>query len=194
MSAIAIYHQLTIPVNLTTHPILQCVEANGTDTVVWIGVVGVVPRDGCELLEPEEGAYVNFLTLAASDSEHRAKVIGALSYYRRFSVAFNRILARSKRPPQRSPKHIAASTPTMSARVTQISVSTSSFDLMPPSIRAAYAPGPRSRKHTSTNGANMIASVTSPMTCHHRLTCVLQFPGPAEFFDQLFACLGYIVS
>ena len=57
-------------------------ESNGTDAVVWIGVVGIVPRDGCELLEPEEGAYVNFLTLAASDSEYRAKVIGALSYYR----------------------------------------------------------------------------------------------------------------
>ena len=57
-------------------------ESNGKDAVVWIGVVGIIPREGCELLPPDEGAYVNFLTLAASDSEYRAKVIGALSYYR----------------------------------------------------------------------------------------------------------------
>lgn len=57
-------------------------EPHGTDPVVWIGVVEIVPRDGCELLRPDEGAYVNFLTWAASDSEYRAKVIGALSYYR----------------------------------------------------------------------------------------------------------------
>lgn len=57
-------------------------EANGANAVVWIGVVEIVPREGCGLLEPEEGAFVNFLTLAASDSEYRAKVIGALSDYR----------------------------------------------------------------------------------------------------------------
>jgi len=51
------------------------------DAVVWIGVVGVVPRDGCELLSPDKGAYVNFLTLATSDSEYRAKVMGTLSDY-----------------------------------------------------------------------------------------------------------------
>ena len=50
--------------------------------MVWIGVVGVVPREGCELLSPDEGAYVNFLTMASSDSDYRAKVIGALSGYR----------------------------------------------------------------------------------------------------------------
>jgi hypothetical protein len=49
--------------------------------VVWIGVVGVVPQEGCELLAPHEGAFVNFLTLASSDSEYRAKVSGALSSY-----------------------------------------------------------------------------------------------------------------
>lgn len=57
-------------------------ELKARASVVWIGVVGVIPRDGCELLSPEEGAYVNFLTLATSESEYRAKVIGALSYYR----------------------------------------------------------------------------------------------------------------
>ena len=47
---------------------------------VWIGVAGVVPREGCELLSPGEGAFVTFLTLASSDSEYRAKVSGALSF------------------------------------------------------------------------------------------------------------------
>jgi hypothetical protein len=28
--------------------------------VVWIGVVGVVPQEGCELLAPQEGAFINF--------------------------------------------------------------------------------------------------------------------------------------
>jgi hypothetical protein len=49
---------------------------------VWIAVVGVVPREGCELLEADEGAYINFLTLAGSETECRANVSGALSYYR----------------------------------------------------------------------------------------------------------------
>ena len=56
-------------------------ESVASDAVVWIGVVGVVPRDGCELLSPDKGAYVNFLTLATSDSEYRAKVMGTLSDY-----------------------------------------------------------------------------------------------------------------
>ncbi len=56
--------------------------SEATDAVVWIGMVGMVPREGCELLSPDEGAYVNFLTLASSDSEYRAKVMGALSHYR----------------------------------------------------------------------------------------------------------------
>jgi len=57
-------------------------ESDATDAVVWIGIVGIVPREGCELLSPAEGAYVNFLTLANSDSEYRAKVKGVLSFYR----------------------------------------------------------------------------------------------------------------
>ena len=64
-------------------------ESNGEDSIVWIGVVGIVPREGCELLAPDEGAYANFLTLAASDSEYRAKVIGALFYYRLQLVEFS---------------------------------------------------------------------------------------------------------
>jgi hypothetical protein len=61
--------------------ILLCMEPEATDEMVWIGVVGIVPRNGCEFLSPDEGAYVNFLTLASSDSEYRAKVVGALSDY-----------------------------------------------------------------------------------------------------------------
>ena len=49
---------------------------------VWIGVAQVVPRDGCELLPPHKGTFVNFLTLATNESEYRAKVAGALTYYR----------------------------------------------------------------------------------------------------------------
>ena len=50
-------------------------------TQVWIAVVGVAPREGCELLSVNEGAYINFLTLASSEAEYRAKVAGALGYY-----------------------------------------------------------------------------------------------------------------
>ncbi len=50
-------------------------------TQVWIGIVGVVPREGCELLSVHQGAYINFLTLASSAAEYRAKVAGALSDY-----------------------------------------------------------------------------------------------------------------
>ena len=59
-----------------------CMESDAADPVVWIGIVGVVPREACELLSAEEGAYVTFLTLATSDKEYRVKVIRALSYYR----------------------------------------------------------------------------------------------------------------
>jgi hypothetical protein len=40
-----------------------------------------VRRSGCELLSSDEGAYVNFLTLANSEAEYRAKVAGALCHY-----------------------------------------------------------------------------------------------------------------
>jgi hypothetical protein len=48
---------------------------------VWIGLVGVIPREGCRLLPSNEGAFVNFLTLASNESEYRAKVTGALFHY-----------------------------------------------------------------------------------------------------------------
>jgi hypothetical protein len=50
-------------------------------TRVWIGVACVVPREWCELLSPNEGAYVNFLTLASSESDYRTKLSAALTYY-----------------------------------------------------------------------------------------------------------------
>lgn len=52
---------------------------------------GVVPRSDCEFLSPEEGAYVNFLTLARSDSEYRTKVIGALSDYQLALLEFENV-------------------------------------------------------------------------------------------------------
>jgi len=76
-------------------------EAKATDSaVVWIGVVGVVPREGCDLLSPDKGAFVNFLTLATSEPEYRAKVVGALSDYRLDLVEFQdvRPFSRSEEP------------------------------------------------------------------------------------------------
>lgn len=48
---------------------------------VWIGVAGVTARPACEILSPDEGAYINFLTLARNDAQYRAKLSGALGYY-----------------------------------------------------------------------------------------------------------------
>jgi hypothetical protein len=65
-----------------TEPILLIAMAEPViEARVWIGVAGVTPRDGCDLLSAQEGAFVNFLTLASSESEYRAKVSGALSHY-----------------------------------------------------------------------------------------------------------------
>jgi len=71
-----------------------------TEVRVWIGVVGVIPREGCELLSSDKGAFVNFLTLASSDSEYRSKVNGALSHYRLEPLEFEdvRPLSVSDRP------------------------------------------------------------------------------------------------
>ncbi len=91
---------------------------------MWIGVAGVVAREGCELLSPHQGAFVNFLTLASSDSEFRTKVSGALSFYRLDLLEFQdvRPLSQSDRPSQeilsiaaeleesRDPKHVRYAT------------------------------------------------------------------------------------
>ncbi len=44
-------------------------------------MAGVIPRAECDLLSHDEGAYINFLTLATGEAEYRAKVAGALNYY-----------------------------------------------------------------------------------------------------------------
>jgi hypothetical protein len=96
----------------------------GTDAVVWIGVVGFAPRSGCELLSPDKGAYTNFLTLARSASEYRAKVIGALSSYQLELLEFEdvRPFSESDRPSEeilaiaaeleenRNPQHVRYAT------------------------------------------------------------------------------------
>lgn len=66
-------------------------EPEGEGAVVWIGVVGVAARNGCDLLSPDKGAYTNFLTLARSDSEYRAKVVGALFHYQLELLEFKNV-------------------------------------------------------------------------------------------------------
>lgn len=99
--------------------------AGSTDNAeVWIGVAGVVPREQCEFLSLGEGAFVNFLTLATSDSEYRAKVSAALSFYRLELLEFQdvRPLTQSDSPSQeilsiateleesRDPRHVRYAT------------------------------------------------------------------------------------
>jgi hypothetical protein len=62
---------------------------------VWIGIVEVMPQEGCELIAPDEGAFINFLALAGSDSEFRAKVSRALSSYRLNPLEFENVRALS---------------------------------------------------------------------------------------------------
>ncbi len=47
---------------------------------VWMARVIVVPREGCDLLDPDKGAYVNVLTLAANGSECRVKIATAMNH------------------------------------------------------------------------------------------------------------------
>jgi hypothetical protein len=68
------------------------VNPESTNAVVWIGVVSVVPRDACELLAAGKGAYVNFLTLARTDAEYRAKVSGALTHYQLELLEFESVM------------------------------------------------------------------------------------------------------
>ncbi len=41
----------------------------------------VAPREGCDLLDSEKGAYVNVLTLASNKSECRVKIAAAMNHY-----------------------------------------------------------------------------------------------------------------
>jgi hypothetical protein len=97
---------------------------SAVQAVVWIGVAGVVPREGCGLLSAHEGAFINFLTLASSESEYRAKVSGALSHYGLELLEFQdvRPFSHSDNPSQdilaiaaeleesRNPKHVRYAT------------------------------------------------------------------------------------
>jgi len=92
--------------------------------VVWIGVVEAVPQEGCDMLAPDEGAFVNFLTLASSESEYRAKVSGALSTYRLNPMEFEDVrpfsesdnsseevrLIAAELEESRNPKHVRYAT------------------------------------------------------------------------------------
>jgi len=44
--------------------------------------IGVVPREGCDLLNADEGAYVNVLTLAVNETDCRVKIAAAINHYR----------------------------------------------------------------------------------------------------------------
>jgi hypothetical protein len=83
------------------------------DRQVWIGVAGVVPRSGCELLSPDKEAYVNFLTLANSEAEYRAKVTGALWHYRLELLEFSSeeiLLVAEQLKRHGNPQHVRYST------------------------------------------------------------------------------------
>ncbi|MGC1451549.1 MAG: hypothetical protein WA830_16075 [Candidatus Sulfotelmatobacter sp.] len=41
----------------------------------------VAPREQCDLLQADKGAYVNVLTLATNGTEFRTKVVAARSHY-----------------------------------------------------------------------------------------------------------------
>ena len=76
------------------------------------------------MLSPQTGAFVNFLTLATSESEYRAKVVGALSHYRLDLLEFQNVrpLSASDEPSaeilaiaaeleeNRNPKHVRYAT------------------------------------------------------------------------------------
>jgi hypothetical protein len=50
-------------------------------TEVWVGMLTVGAREECTLMETNEGACVHVLTLAASETEYRAKVATAMNHY-----------------------------------------------------------------------------------------------------------------
>lgn len=52
------------------------------DIEPWIGLVEIVPNEGCELLKPGRGAYLNVLTLASSALEFAKKVEDAMTIYK----------------------------------------------------------------------------------------------------------------
>ena len=48
---------------------------------VWMARIAVAPREGCDLLDADKGAYVNVLTLAVNEAECRIKIAAAMNDY-----------------------------------------------------------------------------------------------------------------
>jgi hypothetical protein len=48
---------------------------------VWMARIVVAPREECQLLEDNKGAYVNVLTLATNETECRTKVTAGMHHY-----------------------------------------------------------------------------------------------------------------
>lgn len=48
----------------------------------WIGLVEIIPNEGCELLAPGRAAFVNILTLAESPLEFAQKIERAIETYK----------------------------------------------------------------------------------------------------------------
>jgi hypothetical protein len=48
---------------------------------VWMARIVVVPCEGCDLLDPDKGAYVNVLALATNEQECRVKIAAAMNHY-----------------------------------------------------------------------------------------------------------------
>jgi hypothetical protein len=49
---------------------------------VWMTRIVVAPAEECDLLQADQGAYVNVLTLATNETECRTKVAAAMNQYR----------------------------------------------------------------------------------------------------------------
>jgi hypothetical protein len=48
---------------------------------IWIGLVNIIPNDNCKVLDKNEGAFTNILTLAATEEEYRLKIRKVLKEY-----------------------------------------------------------------------------------------------------------------
>src|SRR4029077_20739569 len=59
---------------------------------VWMARIVVVPREECELLEDDKGAYLNVLTLATNEAECRGKVGAAMNDYAFHVVSYDDVL------------------------------------------------------------------------------------------------------
>ena len=58
---------------------------------VYIGLVGVGPKQGCTLLGDAKGAYVNALALASSSQEYETEVSRALAHSELYAFEFEEV-------------------------------------------------------------------------------------------------------